>query len=156
MAWIDKDAVEVLLATELDNDRYIGTLIDHAQSLAEIEVGEQDTPTAQLKAVLCQIVARMWQAGQNARVNPAAMSMEVAGPFTFQTQNAGVAGLGLTDREKALLKKAAGIGPLWVQPTYIGERLETAPVHDDEVLADTLDPIEILAAAQADMPRPRR
>lgn len=154
MAWIESSAVAVLLQTDLDDDTYVDALIDHAQALAEMEVGAQDDPGAGLCATLAQIVARMWQAGQNARVNPAAFSMDTAGPFTQQTQQPGVAGLGLTNLEKKQLRKAAGVGSLWVQPTYIADRLETPPQHD-EWDADTADPLETLAAAQGDMPRPR-
>lgn len=152
-AWIDVDDVEVLLQTDLTDDEYIGATIDHAQTLAEMEVGDQDAPSKALKSTLVQIVARMWQAGQNARVNPAAMAQDVAGPFSFQSPQAGAAGLGLTNREKAQLKKAVGKGDLWVQPLTRGDTLETAPIAND-VLVDEQDPIERLAAAQADMPRP--
>lgn len=152
MAWITTDAVTVLLQTDLTDDEYVEALINHAQALAEVEVGTVAEPSAGLKAVLAQVVARMWQAGKNAQVNPAAMTMEVAGPFTFQTATAGVAGLGLTNREKDQLKKAAGSSPFWVQPTTRGDILETPPITDDE--SDTTDAIELLASAQADMPRP--
>lgn len=153
MAWITAEPVEVLLQTPLSSDTYIDGLIDHAQALAELEVGEQASPSNGLKAVLAQIVARMWQAGKNAQANPAAMSMEVAGPFTFQTMSPGVAGLGLTDREKAALRKAVGVSPFWIQPTMANEVLET-PQYDGVGLGDDLDPVDILAAAQGGMIRP--
>lgn len=154
MAWITAAPVEILLQTELEADAYIDGLIDHAQALAEMEVGAQADPSAALKAVLAQVVARMWQAGQNAKQNPAAMSMEVAGPFTFQTMTPGVAGLGLTDREKALLRKAVGASPFWVQPTYRNDTLETAPTDTEEQFIDATDPVDAWMLANADMVRP--
>lgn len=127
-AWITKEDVEVILQTELDADTYIDGLIDHAQALAELEIGTQDSPNSKIKAVLANIVGRMWQAGQSARMNPAGMQSQTTGPFNYQDPNAGVAGLGLTNREKADLRKAAGINPgMWVQPTTRGLGLETAP-----------------------------
>jgi len=154
MAWIDGEAVAVLLQTELDDDEYVPALIDHAQALAEIEIGEQTAPSAKLRAVLAQIVARMWQAGRNAQLNPAALTQDVAGPFSFQAgQVAGAAGLGLTNREKALLRKAVGRGDLYVQPLSRGPAVELGRVQVDE-LVDELDPIESLAAAQADVRAP--
>lgn len=152
--WIEPEAVGTLLQRNLGGDTYIEKLIEHAQSLAEIEVGEQSDPSSKLQAVLAQIVARMWQAGQSAQVNPAAHQSGTAGPFTFQDSNPGTAGLGLTNREKSLLKKAAGVGDLWVQPLTRGDRLETAPGVYDVVEEDELDPIDQLAGAQADLNYP--
>lgn len=117
MAWITSDDVKIVLHRDLSSDEFIGGLIDHAQHLAELEVGTQDTPNDKLKAVLAQIVGRMWQAGESARMNPAGVMSETAGPFNYQDPNAGVAGLGLTNREKQDLKKAAGVSGLWIQPT---------------------------------------
>jgi len=151
MPWITIDPVEAVLQTDLSADSYILELIDHAQGLAEIEVGAQATPNAGLKSILTQIVARMWQAGQSAKMNPAGLQSETTGPFTFQNVNAGVAGLGLTNREKAQLRKAAGLTGIWVQPTSRGDHLETAPSHDE--LEDATDPIDTLAAAQQDLHR---
>lgn len=125
--WITPAPVEALLQTDLSDDPYILELVDHAQSLAELEIGEQATPSRALKAVVAQIVARMWQAGKDAHENPSGANMEVAGPFTTQRTNAGVAGLGLTDREKSLLRQAVKQSGLWVQPTSRGTTLETAP-----------------------------
>lgn len=154
MAWIEAEAVAVLLQTELDDDVYVPALIDHAQSLAEIEIGEQAAPSARLRAVLAQIVARMWQAGRNAQLNPAALTQDVAGPFSFQAgQVAGAAGLGLTNREKSLLRKAVGRGDLWVQPTYRGASTELGPIGDDE-LRDETDDLELLVSAQGEMIAP--
>lgn len=154
MAWIEAADVEVLLQTDLSTDSNIDPLIAHVQLLAELEVGEQDAPSSQLKAVLAQCVARFWQAGQNARVNPAAMTLDQAGPFSFQAAQPGAAGLGLTDREKEMLRKAAGaVSPMWVQPTYRNDSIETPPVYDDG-LGDELDPVDILAGAQLYMTRP--
>jgi len=152
MAWITKSDVAVLLQTDLDDDQYIDGLITQAQGLAEIEVGALDEPSAGLKAAVAQIVARMWQAGQSAKANPAGMQSQMAGPFNFQDTQGGAAGLGLTNREKNLLRKAAGKGGLWVQPTSRGDDLETPPNH--RVLEDALDPIDKLAAAQTDLWRP--
>jgi hypothetical protein len=129
-AWIDHVPVGVLVQTDLSGDDYIEGLIAQAQGLAEVEVGTQATPSAGLKAVLAQIVARMWQAGKSAQVNPAAMQSETVGPFNYQNPNAGTAGLGLTNREKAALRKAAGVTGLWIQPTTRGE-VETAPIHEN-------------------------
>lgn len=151
MAWINKSAVAVLLQTDLDEDPFIDALIDHAQGLAEIEVGEQDDPSTGLQSALAQIVARMWQAGQSAKVNPAGLQGQMAGPFNVQNPNGGAAGLGLTNREKALLRKAAGKTGLWVQPTSRADDLETPPTHRD--LEDPTDPIDQLAAAQIDLRR---
>lgn len=124
-AWITSEPVAVLLQTDLSTDAYIDDLIDHAQHLAELEVGEQDTPNAKLKAVLAQIVARMWQAGQSAQQNPAALQSEWTGPAGYQAPRAGAAGLGLTDRERSDLRRAVGLeGGLWVQPTSRGDDLE--------------------------------
>lgn len=150
MSWITIRQVETVLQTDLDADPYISDLIDHAQGLAEVEVGAQATPSNKLKSVLAQIVARMWQAGQSAKQNPAGVGMEVAGPFTVQHTNAGVAGLGLTDREKKLLRQAVGKSGLWVQPTYRDNDLETAGRYNDP-LEDTTDPIDTLASAQQDV-----
>jgi hypothetical protein len=115
--WIASADVEVILHRDLSSDPYIDGLISRAQHLAELEVGTQDSPNDRLKAVLASIVARMWQAGESARMNPAGMQSETSGPFTYQDVNAGVAGLGLTNRERSDLKKAAGISGLWIQPT---------------------------------------
>lgn len=144
MAWIDDTAVSALLQQDLATDPYIGGLIDHAQALAEAEIGEQtdltppatgETPSA-VQAVLAQIVARMWQAGQSARANPAALQSETTGPFTFQNPNAGAAGLGLTNRETRALRKAAGLVGVGTLPTTRGE-LETPAVIAS---TDYLDP----------------
>jgi hypothetical protein len=151
-AWIASDAVATLLQTDLGDDSHIDALIAHAQALAEIEIGAQASPGAGLQAALAQIVARMWQAGQSAQINPAALTQDQVGPFGFQNPNAGAAGLGLTNREKALLRKAVGKGDLYVQPTTRGDRLETAPIHDE--LEDPNDPVDSLAGAQADMTTP--
>lgn len=127
MAWITSANVGVLLQTDLSADTWIDDLIDHAQALAEGEVGTQDSPSNALKAVLAQIVARMWQGGQSAQVNPAALTMEQTGPFAMQNPNAGAAGLGLTDREIKALRKAAGKLTVGVLPTTRGD-LETPHV----------------------------
>lgn len=142
--WIEAEAVETLLQQSLASDTYIDNLIAHAQGLAEIEVGTQDTPSSGLKAILAQIVARMWQAGQSANMNPAALQGDVAGPFSYQNPNAGAAGLGLTNREKNDLRKAAGKSGLWVQPLTRGPGLEIGrfrsgrPIPDPDELVDVV------------------
>ena len=129
MAWIESTQVDVLLQTDLSDDSYVTALIGHAQSLAENEIGTQDDPSTGLQAVLAQIVARMWQAGQSAQVNPAALQSDTTGPFTFQNPNAGAAGLGLTNREIKALRKAAGLRQVGILPTTRGD-LETPAVVD--------------------------
>lgn len=169
MPWIDAERVATLLRTDLGSDTYVNGLITHAQALAENEIGAQSQPDqadyettadfdkavtrwAALQALLAQITARMWQSGESAAINPAGFQSDTAGPFTIQDPRAGTAGLGLTDREIKALRKAAGTSSLWVQPTSRGERLETAPIHDQ--LEDTTDPIDTLLAAQADVEYP--
>lgn len=147
--WITRSRVETVLQTSLSDDPYIEDLIEHAQGLAEIEVGKQTAPSAGLKSVLAQIVARMWRAGQSAQVNPAGVQSETAGPFTYQDPNARSAGLGLTDREKKALRKAAGVSGLYVQPTIRADALETPPTRD--LVEDVKDPIDKLASAQQDV-----
>lgn len=139
MAWITSDAVETLLQTDLSSDAYIDDLIDHAQGLAEIEVGEQTEPvSAGLQAVLAQIVARMWRAGRGAQANPAGVSMEQTGPFMMQFPQPGAAGLGLTKAEVRLLRKAAGMLSVGVLPTTRGD-LETPHVVDPYVTDSTVE-----------------
>lgn len=149
--WITVRQVASLLQTDLDADPYIDDLLTHVQGLAEAEIGVQDTPTAGLQSVVAQITARMWQAGQSAKINPAALQSDTTGPFTFQDTNAGAAGLGLTNRERAALKKAVGRSGIWVQPTTRGD-IETPPIHED-ALDDPVDPINILAGAQVGISR---
>lgn len=128
MAWITSDVVEVLLQTDLSGDAYIDGLIDHAEALAEAEVGAKTEPvSAALQAVLAQIVARMWRAGKSAQANPAGLTMEQTGPFAMQDPNAGSAGLGLTNREIKALRRAAGLLQVGILPTTRGE-LETPHV----------------------------
>lgn len=151
MAWITFDQVEVLLQQNLDHDPYVIGLIDHAQGLAEVEIGEQEEPVSRrLQSVLANVVARMWQSGQSAQINPAGLQSETTGPHTIQDPRAGTAGLGLTDREKDQLRKAVGRTGLWVQPTTRGP-LETAPGF--RPVEDPTDPIDRLAAAQIDVHR---
>src|SRR5690606_28266626 len=108
MPWIDSDAVEPLVRTDLSSDPWIDGLIDHAQSLAENLVGEHDAPSAGLQAVLANIVARMWRAGHAATVNPAGFQSETSPEYGYSvpTGPSFVAGLGLTNQEKRDLKKA--------------------------------------------------
>jgi hypothetical protein len=71
----------------------------------------------------------------------------------MQDRQGGAAGLGLTNREISQLRRAAGRTGLWVQPTSRGDHLETAGAG--AILdGDVLDPIDRLAAAQADLARP--
>lgn len=151
MSWITERQVSTLLQTDLSDDPHIDGLIAHVQGLAEVEIGEQATPSAGVQSITAQIVARMWQAGQSAKINPAALQSDTVGPFTIQDPNAGAAGLGLTNREKASLKKAVGKTGIWVQPTTRGD-IETPPIHED-ALVDALDPINVLAAAQLGITR---
>jgi hypothetical protein len=151
--WIKIDRLEAILRTDLRDDKYVLHLIDQVQGLAEAEIGEQATPSNALQSVFAEIVARKWQVGESARLNPAGFQSDTTGPFTIQDPGARTAGLGLTDREKLDLRKAIGKPPgLWVQPTTRGDRLETAPIHGDD-LTDEADPVEILTAAQQDLGR---
>jgi hypothetical protein len=130
MAWITKHQVEPVLRTELLTDQWIDGLIDHAQGLAEVEIGTQEEPSAGIQAILAQVVARMWQDGESARVNPAGFAQETTGPFGFQDTSPGTAGLGLTNREKGALRRAAGLRVIGTLPTTRGD-LETAAVVGD-------------------------
>lgn len=143
-AWITSSDVEVILRRSLAGDEWIDGLIWHAQFLAEIEIGEQDAPTNRVKAVLAQIVARLWQDGESARVNPAGLAMEVAGPFTIQDASPGTAGLGLTNREKAAIKRAAGLTTIGTISTTRGD-LETADVGGPHEHYPADDPFRNLA-----------
>lgn len=109
MAWIEPEAISDLLGDTFDVG-LVDFTIDHAQALAEIEVGEQDEPYPRgLRAVLTQIVIRMLRSFEEARTNPAGVTQEQLGSWS-QTVSV-VAGLGLTTAEKKLLRKAAGLGP---------------------------------------------
>lgn len=131
MAWITEEQVSTLLQTDLSEDSYIDGLITHAEGLAEAIIGTQTEPvSAGLQSVLATIVARMWQAGKNAQVNPGAFSMEQTGPFAIQSPNAGTIGLGLTNREVKALRKAAGLLSVGTLPTTRGP-LETPAVVDN-------------------------
>jgi hypothetical protein len=151
--WITPDRVAAILKTDLSGDPWILELIAQAQGLVEIEVGPQTAPSVGMQAALAQIVARMWRAGEDAKANPPGNQQQTVGPFSFQNNNGGAAGLGLTNREKAAVRKAAGKSGLWVQPTSRGDHLETAP--NGARVADLTDPVDILAGAQANMPRPQ-
>lgn len=129
MAWITRADVSPILRTDLTLDEWVDGLIDYAQGLAEVEIGAQDDPTVGLRSTLAAIVARMWQDGESARINPAGLSQETTGPFGFQDHNPGVAGLGLTNREIAALRKAVGRNTLGVVSTTRGD-LETRPVRE--------------------------
>lgn len=130
-AWITPQDVEKIVQLDLTEDEWITDLITHCQALAEVEIGEQETPTSRLKAIFAEIVASKWRAGQAAKINPAGEEAEGTGPFSVNHANARAAGLGLTDREIKQLKKAVGQSGLWVQPTTRGGGLETPPIHDD-------------------------
>lgn len=133
MAWIDSSEVEAILRRDLADDQWIDDLIDHAQGLAETEIGEQAAPSNRLRSQFAAIVARMWQDGESARINPAGLAMEVTGPFTIQDGSPGTAGLGLTNREKAALRRAVGKKSIGVLQTTRGD-LETPPVIDDHTV----------------------
>jgi hypothetical protein len=127
-AWITTKRVETVVQTDLTNDPYVLELIDHAQGLAEAEIGTQDTPSRALQSVFAEIVARMWRAGRAAAANPAGFDSETTGPFAYSASSAAVgSGLGLTDREKAQLRAAVGKTGLWVQPLTRNSGLEMAP-----------------------------
>lgn len=141
MAWITRADVSPILRTDLTLDEWIDGLIDYAQGLAEVEIGAQEDPTVGLRSTLAAIVARMWQDGESARVNPAGFTQETTGPFGFQDQTPGTAGLGLTNREIAALKKAVGRNTLGVisftrGPLDVGEVREYPyrTVPDDGVV----------------------
>lgn len=133
MAWITSTAVEPLVQTDLSADTFISALINHAEALAEIEVGVQTEPvSAGLQAVLAQIVARMWRAGQGAAVNPGGFQSETSPEYGYSVPTGPTlaAGLGLTNQEKKDLKRAAGVNGLWVQPTTRGD-VETARLSSE-------------------------
>lgn len=134
MAWITLDDVEPFVRIDLADDDTVDRLIAHAQLLAEVEIGDQDEPVSQkLSAVLTQIVVRMWRGSKEAELNPAGINQENLGPYGFQTQNSG-AGLGLTNAEKKLLRKAAGLTGLSTI------RLSRGPVEMADRHVDGLDP----------------
>lgn len=133
MAWITSTDVEPVLQTDLSSDDYIDGLIAHCEALAEGIVGEQDEPvSAQLKAVLAQIVARMWRGGRQAASNPEGFqSASIAEEFSYSVPTGAHidAGLGLTNREKKDLRRAAGVAPVWFitqdnAPAVFGDPLE--------------------------------
>lgn len=116
MAWITSANVEAILQTDLSVDTWIDGLIDHCQALAEAIIGEQDTPNSATKAVLSQIVARMWRGGKQASSNPEGFqSASIAEEFSYTVPTGAHidAGLGLTNREKKELRRAAGKQPVW-------------------------------------------
>lgn len=145
--WITPADVEPLVQTDLAGDDWVDALIPHAQGLIEAEIGAQDPAAlpAGLTAVTAQIVARLWRAGQAARVNPAGHQMEVLGPHTFQAGNIS-AGWGLTDREKETLGRFRHV--LWVLPTHRADGLERPP----GLVADTAGGDAVLWTDPADMP----
>lgn len=145
--WITLTDVEPLLQRSLEADEWIAPLILHGQGLVEAEISTQD-PTdlpVGLTAILAQIVARLWRAGQAANANPAGNQQETLGPHTFTAGNFS-AGWGLTNGERDQLARYRS--KLWVQPTHRADNLETPP----GLIADTAggDPINWIDAA--DMP----
>ena len=109
MAWIEPEAISDLLGDTFD-EGLVDFTIDHAQALAEIEIGEQDEPLPRgLRAVTTQIVIRMLRSFAEARSNPEGLNQETLGAWSYSIS--AVAGLGLTTAEKKLLRKAAGLGP---------------------------------------------
>jgi len=127
-AWIAPARIATLLRAELDTDEYMAEFIDHVQGLAEVEVGEQDEPSAGLKSVFAEIVARKYQATLDAETNPTGVSQESIGGYSWSRHS--MVGLLLTDNEKKALRKAAGVSGMWVQPFTRGDRLETAGLVD--------------------------
>lgn len=112
MAWIEPEAISDLIGDTFD-EGLIDFTIDHAQALAEIEVGEQEVPLPRgLKAVLTQIVIRMLRSFEEARTNPTGLTQESLGSYSYSIST--VAGLGLTNAEKKLLRKAAGLSGIGV------------------------------------------
>jgi len=141
--WITSEQVSILLQTDLSTDPYIDGLIVHAQGLAEGVIGTQEEPvSAALQSELANIVARMWQAGKAAQGNPAGYQSETAGPFTIQDTRGGTVGLGLTDRERKALRRAAGISPLAVVSTTRNDWLETPGRDRLDELSDPADPLD--------------
>lgn len=122
MAWIEPEAISNLLGDTFDEGLTDFT-IDHAQALAEIEVGEQDEPSGRLKAVLTGIVIRMLRSFEEARTNPSGVTQETLGSYSYSV--AAVAGLGLTNAEKKQLRKACGVSQLGIVRITRGG-LETA------------------------------
>lgn len=122
MAWIEPEAISNLLGDTFDEGLTDFT-IDHAQALAEIEVGEQDEPTGRLKAVLTGIVIRMLRSFEEARTNPSGVTQETLGSYSYSVS--AVAGLGLTNAEKKQLRKACGVSQLGIVHITRGG-LETA------------------------------
>lgn len=138
MSWItfeDLTAVYPAVASE-DTDE-IEALIAHVQGLATIEIGAQTEPVGVgLTAAMVQIVHRFYLASGD-DVN---ISQETLGNYSYT--RAQISGLGLTNAEKKLLKKAAGQSGFWVQPitrSEDGEGLETAgPLTGDDWLEGAL------------------
>lgn len=122
MAWIEPEAISNLLGDTFD-EGLTDFVIDHAQALAEIEIGEQDTPTSRVKAVMVGIVIRMLRSFEEARTNPSGITQEALGAYSYSVSS--VAGLGLTNAEKRQLRKAAGLSQLGVVRITRGG-LETA------------------------------
>lgn len=118
MAWITSTDVEVVLQTDLSGDAWIDGLIDHVQGLAESVIGlvDDDDVTNRLKSVFAQIVARFWRSGKAAATNPQGYETERIDDYQYQYPAGGpsnVSGLGLTNREKKDLRRAAGLRPVW-------------------------------------------
>jgi hypothetical protein len=138
MAWITPHQVSPLVGRDLAGDEWIEQLIGHCQGLAEVEIGVRTEPVpAGLQSVLADIVARFWRATKMAEANPAGFQQDQTGPFMVTAPQAGAAGLGLTDREKKLLRKAVGQSPFWVQPLSRADQLETPPITRVDI--DSLD-----------------
>lgn len=124
MAWIEPEAITDLLGDTFDGG-LVDFTIDHVQALAEIEVGEQVEPVSRgLKAATTQIVIRMLRSFEEARTNPSGVTQESLGNWSQSVTV--VAGLGLTNAEKKLLRKAAGKLPVGVLQISRGDNLETA------------------------------
>lgn len=124
MTWINRIDVAVVLQRDLDDDPWIDDLILQVQGLCEIEIGEQEEPVPRpLAALVTQITARHYRAGVGAAANPAGFQTESIEDYTYTVPTGAhiEAGLGLTKREKADLRRAVGRGTgLWVQPTTRG------------------------------------
>lgn len=130
MAWITYIQVEPLVQTDLSTDEWIDDLISHVEGLAEVEIGAQTEPVSTaIQTILAQIVARMWRAGRAASTNPAGFQSETSPEYGYSVPTGShlEAGFGLTYREKKDLRKAAGLGGLWVQPLTSGT-LETSSI----------------------------
>jgi hypothetical protein len=127
MVWITPADVTAVYASDDPTTAFV----DHVQALAEIEIGTIASPTTKLKAVMVEIVHRMW-AAINDDPN---VTQEQLGSWSSSRRS----GLSLTNAEKRLLRKAVGRTGLYVQGTTREDQLETAgPTTGDDWLEGAL------------------